>query len=154
LFDKKELLRFDPFLGGFEDKENHFCWLIGFRGFFSLSLPLVLTKLRAGTLGESKKIAMNFQRNPKFVLIVLRTGEIRLQNTPLTIPLLQMGYVADLIIWLAGHSQLLAHQLIWNMKANMYTDEESKNEDPIMFKPLKSIVDRVSLRMRNKILIL
>lgn len=55
-----------------------------------------------------------------------------------------MGYVADLIIWLAGHSQLLAHQLLWNMQTNMYTDEESKNQDPVMFKPLKAIVERVS----------
>lgn len=54
-----------------------------------------------------------------------------------------MGYVPDLIIWLAGHSQLLAHQLLWNMTANMYTDEEAKIEDPILYQPLKMIVDRV-----------
>lgn len=54
-----------------------------------------------------------------------------------------MGYVADLIIWLAGHSQLLAHQLLWNMQTNMYTDEESKIPDPVMYTPLKAIVERV-----------
>lgn len=55
-----------------------------------------------------------------------------------------MNYVAELIIWLAGHSQLLAHQLLWNMQTNMFTDEESKNQDPIMHEPLRKIVERVS----------
>lgn len=53
------------------------------------------------------------------------------------------GYVSELIVWLAGHSQLLAHQLLWNMKANMYTDEDSKIEDAVLYKPLKDISDRV-----------
>lgn len=59
-----------------------------------------------------------------------------------------MGYVSDLIVWLAGHSQLLAHQLLWNMKANMYTDEEAKCEDPVLYRPLKEIVDRVAAEAR------
>lgn len=56
-----------------------------------------------------------------------------------------MGFVADLIVWMAGHSQLLAHQLLWNMKANMYTDEDAKIEDSVLYKPLKEIVDKVNL---------
>lgn len=60
-----------------------------------------------------------------------------------------MGYVAELIVWLAGHSQLLAHQLLWNMKTNMYTDEDAKNEDPVLYKPLKSIVDKVGYVLKN-----
>ena len=55
-----------------------------------------------------------------------------------------MGYVAELMLWLAGHSQLLAHQLLWNMNANLYTDEEAKCEDPVLYKPLRAIIDRVS----------
>ncbi|KAI1713438.1 phosphatidylinositol 3- and 4-kinase domain-containing protein [Ditylenchus destructor] len=54
-----------------------------------------------------------------------------------------MGYVSDLIIWLSSHSQLLAHQLLWNMKANMYLDEDAKIEDPVLFRPLKAIVDKI-----------
>lgn len=56
---------------------------------------------------------------------------------------LQMGYVAELIIWLAGHSQLLAHQLIWNMETNMYTDEDSKNKDPVLYDALSEIIKKV-----------
>lgn len=54
-----------------------------------------------------------------------------------------MGYVAELIVWMAGHSQLLAHQLLWNMKANMYTDADAKIQDPVLYQPLKLIVDKV-----------
>ncbi|VDM61613.1 unnamed protein product [Angiostrongylus costaricensis] len=53
-----------------------------------------------------------------------------------------MGYVAELIIWLARHSQLLAHQLIWNMETNMYMDEDSKNKDPALFDALNEIVKK------------
>lgn len=42
---------------------------------------------------------------------------------------LQMGYVAELIKSLAKNSQVVAHQLIWNMHTNMYTDEEMHNKD-------------------------
>ncbi|KIH57605.1 phosphoinositide 3-kinase family, accessory domain protein [Ancylostoma duodenale] len=55
---------------------------------------------------------------------------------------LQIGYVAELIVWLAGHSQLLAHQLIWNMETNMYTDEDSKNKDPVLYDALNEIIKK------------
>lgn len=54
-----------------------------------------------------------------------------------------MGYIAELMIWLAGHSQLLAHQLIWNMQTNMYTDEDSKTKDPILYDALHDITQKV-----------
>ncbi|KAF8358748.1 hypothetical protein PRIPAC_93743, partial [Pristionchus pacificus] len=54
-----------------------------------------------------------------------------------------MGYVSDLLIWLAGHSQLLAHQLLWNMHTNMYTDEDAKCKDPVLFEPLNDITRKI-----------
>ncbi|KAK5965010.1 hypothetical protein GCK32_003992 [Trichostrongylus colubriformis] len=60
-----------------------------------------------------------------------------------------MGYVAELIVWLAGHSQLLAHQLIWNMETNMYTDEDSKNKDPVLFDALNEIIKKTTSQLEG-----
>jgi len=42
-----------------------------------------------------------------------------------------MGYIAEFIKSLAEQSQLVAHQLLWNMKTNMYKDEDSLIKDGI-----------------------
>ncbi|XP_068623293.1 phosphatidylinositol 4-kinase alpha [Battus philenor] len=59
-----------------------------------------------------------------------------------------MGYVAELIKSLAKKSQVVAHQLIWNMHTNMYTDEEMHHKDTALYDILesltKSIVDGLS----------
>ena len=42
-----------------------------------------------------------------------------------------LGYVERYIIETAKFSQLFAHQIIWNMKANAYRDEASTEPDPV-----------------------
>ncbi len=42
---------------------------------------------------------------------------------------IQMGYIAEFIKSLASRSQLVAHQLLWNMKTNMFKDEDSLIKD-------------------------
>lgn len=58
--------------------------------------------------------------------------------------LLQLGYVTEFILYAASHSQLLAHQLIWNMQTNMYMDEEGKTKDLGLYEPLCYIVSEIS----------
>ena len=50
-----------------------------------------------------------------------------------------LGYVERYIIETATFSQLFAHQIIWNMNANAYKDEESEQPDPV-----KPVLDRVT----------
>ncbi|KAJ8042770.1 Phosphatidylinositol 4-kinase alpha [Holothuria leucospilota] len=58
------------------------------------------------------------------------------------------GFVTELILVLAKKSQLLAHQLIWNMKTNMYRDEDGKQRDGEFADQLevliKGIIDNLS----------
>lgn len=43
----------------------------------------------------------------------------------------ELGYIRRYILETGSVSQLFAHQIIWNMSANSYKDEESKVPDPI-----------------------
>lgn len=46
------------------------------------------------------------------------------------------GYVQEFIKSVSQRSNLVAHQIIWNMEANMYTDEEGIEKDPVMYDKL------------------
>jgi phosphatidylinositol 4-kinase A len=50
----------------------------------------------------------------------------------------ELGYVERYIVETGSFSQLFAHQIIWNIKANAYKDEDATEPDPI-----KPIFDRV-----------
>lgn len=55
-----------------------------------------------------------------------------------------LGYCERYIVETANFSQLFAHQIIWNMKANIYKDGDADAEIPDVLKPT---LDRVSNRM-------
>ena len=56
----------------------------------------------------------------------------------------QLGYVEQFIMEASLLSPLFAHQIIWNMNANAYKDEDSTIPDP-----LKPTLDRLKERMTN-----
>lgn len=63
-----------------------------------------------------------------------------------------LGYVEQYILHTAKLSQHFAHQIIWNMKANMYRDEDSTIEDevkPVLDKVLGDIVNQLSGESRE-----
>ena len=49
-----------------------------------------------------------------------------------------LGYVETYIIETAKFSQLFAHQIIWNMKANAYKDEDSAIVSEIRSRKMES----------------
>lgn len=64
-----------------------------------------------------------------------------------------MGYVVEFILYASSKSQLLAHQLIWNMQTNMYMDEEGKTKDGGLYDQLNFIISRVIIFLgKRKIL--
>ncbi|CAD5119038.1 DgyrCDS7687 [Dimorphilus gyrociliatus] len=60
---------------------------------------------------------------------------------------IELYYVSELLIWLASHSQLLAHQLIWNMKTNAYMDEASLIYDESIGPQLEFVTDEIKKQL-------
>ncbi|CAG2236207.1 PI4KA [Mytilus edulis] len=54
-----------------------------------------------------------------------------------------MGYVTDFILWVSKKSQLLAHQLLWNMQTNKFTDEEATIKDEDIGDLLDTLMDNI-----------
>lgn len=54
-----------------------------------------------------------------------------------------MGYVTEFIKQISKRSQIVAHQLIWNMQTNMFMDEDMHQKDPVLFDILESLVNNI-----------
>jgi phosphatidylinositol 4-kinase len=50
-----------------------------------------------------------------------------------------LGYVQEFIKSISSRSNLVAHQLLWNLETNMYMDEEGEEKDPVMYEKLLPI---------------
>ena len=51
----------------------------------------------------------------------------------------RMGYLTEFIKRASRRSQLLAHQMIWNMESNKYMDEEGLKRDEDLFEPIEAL---------------
>ncbi|CAH1390658.1 unnamed protein product [Nezara viridula] len=54
----------------------------------------------------------------------------------------KMGYVMEFIKYIAKKSQVVAHQLIWNMKTNMFIDEDMHTKDSL-YETLESLTNSI-----------
>lgn len=54
-----------------------------------------------------------------------------------------MGYVTEFIKQIAKKSQIVAHQLVWNMRTNMFMDEDMHQKDPVLYDVLESLVNSI-----------
>lgn len=54
-----------------------------------------------------------------------------------------MGYVIEFIKYISKRSQLVGHQLIWNMQTNMYMDEEQQVKDVNLYDVLESLMNSI-----------
>lgn len=55
----------------------------------------------------------------------------------------KVGYTINYIKTAAQRSQLLMHQLIWNMRTNMYRDENGQEPDPDLYEVLDGLITEI-----------
>jgi phosphatidylinositol 4-kinase len=58
-----------------------------------------------------------------------------------------MGYVRQLLLRITAKSQLIAHQLLWNMKTNIFRDEEGEHYDEEIGESLENLMEQIRKSM-------
>ena len=61
-----------------------------------------------------------------------------------------LGYVQEFIKNISKRSNLVAHQLMWNLETNMFTDEEGEVKDPEMYDKLLPIRNSIVEQMTEE----
>lgn len=61
-----------------------------------------------------------------------------------------MGYIRNFIITSANISQLLTHQFIWNMRTNMFRDEDGQEKDADLYEVFNSMIDTMVGNLTGK----
>lgn len=65
-----------------------------------------------------------------------------------------MGYAIEYIKVLSQKSQLAAHQLIWNMQTNKFTDEEGHNKDGDIYDLVENLIGSMVAALSGKLFVL